>query len=216
MLTFDTRDFERAARNFNAILDQVPFALASAMNEGVEFARDELIERTWPQSVAVRNPRFLDAALTTRGNRATKTHLRVAIDDRLGRASLPLHAEGGDKRPKGSKLAVPSAAIAGRRGTAGVPKGLRPRAIPNSFVKGNAIYQRVGAYQKAGSRGAKRAGAEKGRGYDGRGLKLVYGLAPSVHIRSDVPFDSAFERAMWLGVSRAFGPALNRAMATRR
>ena len=164
MLTFDMRDFERAARNFDAILDQVPFALAQAMNDGVEFARQELIDHTWPQSVTVRNPRFLDAALTTRGNRATKTNLRVAIEDRLGRASLPLHAEGGEKRPKGSKLAVPSAAVAARRGVSGVPKGLRPRAIPNSFIKGNAVYQRIGSYQKAGSRGAKqpapkRAGA---------------------------------------------------------
>ncbi len=58
MLTFDMRDFERAARNFDAILDQVPFALAQAMNDGVEFAREEIINRTWPASVKVRNPRF--------------------------------------------------------------------------------------------------------------------------------------------------------------
>ena len=216
MLTFDLRDFERAARNFDATLDQVPFALAQAMNDGVEFARDEIINRTWPESVRVRNPTFLEAALTTRGNRATKRNLRVAIDDRLDRASLSLHAEGGEKRPRGKVIAVPSKSIIGRAGAAGVPKGLRPRAIPNSFVKGNALYQRTGAYNKAGTRGAKRAGAERGKGYDGRGLKLMYGLAPSVEIRRDVPFDSAFERAMWVGISRAFGPRLQRAMATRR
>ena len=216
MLTLDISDFERAARNFDAILDQVPFALAQAMNDGVEFARDELINRTWPDSVTVRNQSFLKAALTTRGNRATKRNLRVAIDDRLGRASLPLHAEGGDKLPRGTKIAVPSAAIARRRGAGGMPKGLRPRALPNSFVKGNAVYQRVGAYHKAGTKGARKGGAPRGKGYDGRGLRLMYGLASSVEIRPDVPFESDFGRAMWLGMTRAFGPALNRAMASRR
>ena len=93
---------------------------------------------------------------------------------------------------------------------------MRPRALPNSFVRGNAIYQRTGAYQKAGTRGAKRAGAENGKGYDGRGLKLVYALTPTVEIRADVPFVSSFERVMWLETTRAFGPCLQRAMANRR
>ena len=168
----------------------------------------------------VRNPRFLDAALTTRGNRATKRNLRVAIDDRLGRASLSLHAEGGEKRPRGNAIAVPSKAIVGRKGAGGVPKGLRPRNVPNSFVKqsahGPVLFQRTGAYHKVGTRGAKRAGAEKGGGYDGRGLRVMYGLARRVEIRPDVPFDRDFERAMWLGVTRAFGPRLQKAMANRR
>ena len=207
-LTFDMRDFERAARNFDAILDQVPFALAGAMNDAVDFAYRELTTQTWPESVTVRNPNFIRAALSSRGNRATKGNLRVAIEDRLGRASLALHAEGGEKRPKGKAIAVPSARIADRRGRSGVPKGLRPRAIPNSFVKGQALYQRVGKYEKAGS--------GKGKGYDGRGLVLMYALAPDAEIRPDVPFDTDFERAMWLGMSRSFGPRLQAAMAKRR
>lgn len=216
MLTFDISDFERAARNFDALLDQVPFALAGAMNDAVEFARAELIERTWPESVTVRNRTFLKAALTTRGNRATKRNLRVAIDDRLGRASLPLHAEGGEKRPRGQAIAVPLPAVAGRRGASGVPQGLRPRNVPNSFVKNGVLFQRTGAYQKAGTKGAKKGGAPQGKGYDGRGLRPMYRLAPSVEIRRDVPFDSAFERAMWLGITRSFGPRLKAAMASRR
>ncbi len=216
MFTLDLREFDRAIHDFAATLDQVPFALAQAMNDGVEFARDEIINRTWPGNVAVRNPRFLQAALTTRGNRATKTNLRVAIDDRLGRASLGLHAEGGEKTPRGKAIAVPSAAVAGRAGAKGVPKGLRPRALPNSFVKGNAIYQRVGTYQKVGAPGTGRSGVARGKGYDGRGLTLMYRLAPRAEIRADVPFDSDFERAMRAGVDRAFGPRLQRAMATRR
>lgn len=211
MLTFDTRDFERAARNFAATLDQVPFALAGAMNDAVEFARSELIGETWPNNVTVRNKSFLNAALTTRGNRATKTNLRVAIDDRLGRASLPLHAEGGEKRPRGAAIAVPLPAVAGRRGAGGVPKGLRPRALPNSFVKNGVIYQRTGSYHKAGS---KKAGG--GTAQDGRSIRPMYKLAPTVEIRPDVPFESAFERAMWIGITRSFGPRLAAAMASRR
>ncbi len=67
MIDFDLRDFERAARRMNAIADQVPFALAGSLNDAVEIARKEIIARTWPQAVSVRNPRFLGAALTTRG-----------------------------------------------------------------------------------------------------------------------------------------------------
>ena len=196
MLTFDMRDFERAARNFSATLDQVPFALAQAMNAGVEAARDEIVNRTWPESVRVRNPNFLNAALTTRGNRATKRNLRVAIEDRLGRASLPLHAEGGLKTPRGQAIAVPSAALAGKRRSSGVPKGLRPRNLPNSFRKGDVLYQRVGP--------------------KGRTIRPMYALAVDATIKADVPFDTVFERVMWLETTRAFGPCLQRAMANRR
>ena len=207
-LSLDMRDFERAARDFGAILDQVPFALAGAMNDALDDAYAELTTRTWPESITARNPSFIRAALTTRGNRATKGNLRVAIEDKLGRASLSLHAEGGEKLPKGKALAVPSARIAGARGRSGVPKGLRPRAIPNSFVKGNAIYQRIGKYEKAGP--------GKGKGYDGRGLVLMYTLAPEAAIRPDVPFEPDFERAFRSGIERAFGPRLQAAMAKRR
>lgn len=196
MLSFDMRDFDRAARNFDAFADQVPFALAGAMNDALEEARRELVEVTWPTHVQVRNPTFMKAALTTRGNRATKGNLRVAIDDKFGRASLPLHAEGGLKTPKGQKLAVPTAALAGRRRSGGVPKGLRPRTIPNTFRKGNMLFQRVGP--------------------KGRKLKPVYALATDATVKADVPFERSFDRAFTLALARNFGPRIRAAMATRR
>jgi hypothetical protein len=195
-LKLDFGDFERAARNFDALADQVPFALAQAMNDGLEEARRELVEVTWPSSISVRNPSFMKAALTTKGNRATKTSLRVAIDDRLGRASLALHAEGGTKTPRGQQLAIPTDALAGKRRASGVPKGLRPRVLPNSFRKGDVIYQRTGP--------------------KGRKLKPMYTLAPAALIRADVPFESSFERSFILGLAKAFGPRIRAAMATRR
>ena len=196
MLSFDMRDFDRAARNFDAFADQVPFALAGAMNDALEEARRELVEVTWPTHVQARNPNFMKAALTTRGNRATKNNLRVAIEDRLGRASLSLHAEGGTKTPRGQALAIPTDALAGRRRASGVPKGLRPRSIPNSFRKGDILYQRVGP--------------------KGRKLKPMYTLVPDAAIKADVPFGRDFDRAFTLGLARAFGPRIRAAMATRR
>lgn len=196
-LRFDLSDFERAARNMGAFVDQVPFALARALNDAAEQTRREMIETTWPSHVTVRNTRFLNAALTTKGERATKKSLRVAIYDKLGRASLPLHVKGGVKQPKRQSLALPSREIAARRSGKGVPKGLRPKNLPNSFVKGDAIYQRVGKGKQAK-------------------LKLAYVLKPSAQIKPDVPFDRDFERVMRREIVAAFGPRMRDAMMSRR
>ena len=195
-LKFDFRDFERVAARLDAFADQIPYALAQSLNDGAEAARRELIETTWPSHVKARNASFMRAALSTKGTRASKKNLRVAIYDRLERASLFLHAEGGTKTPKGSALAVPSSAIADRRRSTGVPKGMRPRALPNSFVKGDSIFQRVGPKK--------------------RQLKLAYTLKPSTRIAADVPFEDDFERVMRREVSRAFGPRIKAAMETRK
>lgn len=201
-MDFSISGFERAALWAGALVDQVPFGLAKAMNDGVTAARDELVTRTWPSHVKVRNQRFMAVAL--RREFANKRKLEVAIFDRIGRASLTLHDKGGLRRPRGSSIAVPSSALQTRRTGRGVPKGLRPSALPNSVRKGDVIYQRTGGAGKGAKGGAK------------RGLKLMYVLKPSVEVRADVPFGRDFEAAMRRGVARSFPIHLRAAMATRR
>ncbi len=176
--------------------NQMPFAMAGALNAVAEIGRRTLIEDTWPRHVTVRDANFLKAALTTRGKRATKRNLRVEVYDRLGRANLTLHETGGTKKPRGKAIAVPSAALQGRRSSRGVPKGLRPRAVPNSFVKGDVLYQRIG-----------------GKGKD-RHLRLMYVLKPTTRIGARVPFHADFDGAVRRAFPGQFRTAMRRAMST--
>ena len=196
------RAFHRYARAMDGMASQIPFALAQALNASAEVARRGLIERTWPEHVHARNRSFLKAALTTKGTRATKRNLRVVVYDRLGRGNLLLHERGGTKRPRGKALAVPSAALQARRTAKGVPKGLRPRNLPatgpsGAFVKGDVLFQRVGAGQS-------------------RGLKLMYVLKPAAPVRADVPFQADFATTMRRTMPIQFRLALRKAMATAR
>ena len=131
MITFNFRDFERAAKKLGAASDQIPYALARSLNDAAEIARKEIIEETWPNSIQSQNKSFMRAALTITGNRATKKNLRVAIVDKLGRGNLIQHADGGTALPKGRKLAVPSDVLKPKRTGKGMPARLKPRALPN-------------------------------------------------------------------------------------
>ena len=84
----------------------MPFVLAGLLNEGAFKARQVWINQTWPSHVQQRNAAFMNAAL--RVERADKRHLRVALQDRLGREFLQRLAKGGIKRSiHSNKLGVP-------------------------------------------------------------------------------------------------------------
>lgn len=193
-LRFDLRDFERKAREIGGALDQVPFAISLAMNEAAEKTRTRLIAQTWPSHVKVRKSGFMNAALTTKGQRATKRSLKVVIYDQLHRASLPLHAQGGVKQSKG-RLAIPTSAV--RIGTSGVVASQRPANLARKLVKGNLIFQSQG----------------KGKN---KKLRLMYKLAKSARIRKDVPFIEDFRTTMLAELRQSFPKAMARAMAGRR
>ena len=208
--TFDFRDVDRAIRRLEGFERQVPFALAKAMNATVEIARKNDLPQAWSQHITARNPNFLKAALSTTRARANKRNLRVELYDRLGRGNLALHDAGGARSPRGGAIAVPSKAnLQPKRGSHGVPKGLRPRNVPNSFVKqskyGPVLFQRVGTYKKA----TKNSPAQ-----DNRHLKAMYGLAPSVRIRADMPFHAEFSRIVKREMPRQYSKAIREAMAT--
>lgn len=194
-IKFDFSQFERAVEGIGGAIEQLPYALSVAMNEAAFTTRRHLVERTWPSHVTVRNTRFLNAAL--RIEKATKNSLVVSITDAgaPGRARLKQHDEGGTKLPKGSNLAIParsSQALGVRQG-----RRISPKSIPNTFRKGDAVYQRTG----------------KG-GRDG--LRLLFVLKSSAKQPADVPLSKDFRDAMAAAMRDSFPKAMAKALASRR
>lgn len=191
----DLREFERKASELGAAIDQVPFALALAMTEAAEIAKQALVEQ-WPQHVHQRNPGFLKRALQVKP--ATKHDLQVELYDSLGRAHLELHADGGAKEAKGS-FAIPTENIS--RGARGVPKRKWPRSLANSFVgdlhgRGPALWVRYGR--------------------KGRRLRLMYVFRKAVGVTKDMPFRETFAAVITRELRDSFPRAMARAMKTRR
>lgn len=190
----DFREFERMARQIGGAVDQVPFALAGAINDALFKTRGKLINETWPQSVTVRNNSFMRGAL--RIEKATKGNLRGEINSSgVGdRGHLALHAKGGVKQARGM-LAVPTSRV--RRTGRGVIPSQKPRALKRAVKKGNLIFQVVG------------------RGKNER-LELMYKLQPMARIKKDVPFVEDFRRSLLAEVRASFPAAMAKAMSTRR
>lgn len=192
-LKLNTSDFERQARVLKAAQDQVPYALALALNKAAENTRDLLVQ-TWPQHVKVRNSGFIRYAL--RREFATKHNLRIVIFDQSGKPFIRRLDAGGVHQARGSNLAIPVEASV-RVGAHGVRKSQLPRSIPNAFVKNGAIYQRV-------KRGKKQR------------LKLMYILRPSVQVSKHIPFSEDFAISMTDETRTSFPAAMARAMKGRR
>lgn len=207
-LNLNLSEFQRKAREMQAAQDQVPFALSQALNRAALNTRQVLIQETWPRYVQVRDRNFLRNAL--RVEMSSKRSLSVTVTN-VGasagnRGHLALHADGGTKQARG-RLAMPDRKILGNRGSKGMPARLRPKGIPNSFLKGGVLYQRTGSYKSG--RGGK-------PGADDRGLRLMYTLKPSASIKGDVPFRSEFRREMLREIRGQFGVAMRQAMMTKR
>jgi hypothetical protein len=195
-LEVDGSGFTHAAMDMGIAVDQIPYAMARTLNDAAEKTRSWLIYATWPTAVQVRNQSFMNASLSIKGARASKDNLEVTIYDRLGRASLPLHAKGGVKMPNTSALAIPPTGAV-NRGPRGVPPSQRPRNLANSFRKGNAIYQRVGKGKRAR-------------------LRLMYFLKPMARIKKDVPFYEDFAKKMVEEMQANLARNVALAMKTRR
>ncbi len=210
MVTFDLRDITRVTKRLERFANQIPFALATALNKSTDVAREEL-PQVWAQHITARNPNFLKAALSRKGTSATKRNLRVELRDVIGRGNLGLHDKGGSAHGSGA-LAIPTttSGISRRRGAKGVPKGMQPRNLTRSFGKAGKsgdtlIYQQVGKYQKA---------TKRKDGHDGRSLKLAYVTKPTNRVRADVPFHAEFDRIMRREMPKQFSTAIKAAMKT--
>ncbi len=193
MIRFDFSDFERRAREMDAQIRQLPFAISKAMNEAAKVARRTLIEETWPKHVEVRNRHFMRQALRTKF--ATKHSLRVEVYDQLGRGNLALHAKGGIKKAKSGRLAIPTKAV--RLTARGPATNQKPRNLKRAVVKDNLIFEQVG------------------RGKNAR-LRLLYKLQPTARQPADVPFHRDFADAFRREAQRVFPREMMLAMASRR
>lgn len=198
-LKIDIRDFERLAKEMGGFVDQIPFAMAGALNTAAFDARKRLIGETWPGAIEARNSSFLGAAL--RVERATKRDLTVAVSETGpagGRANLVAHAESAVKRPRGRVLAIPPAGTV-RRGAHGIPKGQKPRAIVASTPKRALRITKQGIFVGQGGR-----------------LHLRYAFETAAQIKADVPFYTDFDRFMAARLPGAFCDAMVKAMMTRK
>jgi hypothetical protein len=192
-IEFDYKELEKYATALGARIDQIPFALAIAMNRSADVTRNLLIRSTWPSAIVQRNASFIAASLTTKEARASKSSLAVEIYDKLDRGNLQMQAKGGTRTPRsGSNLAIPASTVP--RGSKGVPKNLRPANLRNSFKKNGLLFTRD----------------TKGR------ARLVYALKPATRIPKRVPFYEDFHASMSRELTRTIPQAVMRAMATAR
>lgn len=190
---FNYKELEAYATQLGARVDQIPYALALAMNRSADVTRNYLIKATWPTHVHARNSSFIAASLTTREARASKTSLAVEIYDKLDRGNLQMQAKGGVRVPQGgANLAIPASNVP--RGSRGVPKNLKPANLKNSFKKNGMLFARD----------------KRGR------VRLVYTLKPASRIPKRVPFYEDFAASMSTELTRTIPLAVKKAMATAR
>ncbi len=194
-LEIDCSAFERRAKELHAQIDQVPYALALAMNQAAKNTRQVLVQDTWPTHVTQRNTNFIGRALRT--NFASKRNLRIEIYDSLGRAHLKLHDAGGEKTAR-SKFAIPAPGAIRRTGR-GVPKSKRPAAIIASTPKRALRVTEKGILIGKGGR-----------------LHLMYAFKASTQQPADVPFGEDFGSTMTIELRSSVAAAVARAMKPRR
>lgn len=194
-LEIDTSAFLRRADDLHDQIDQVPYALALAMNAAAKKTKQKLVEETWPSHVTQRNKSFIGRALQT--NFANKRNLTIEIYDSLGRAHLKLHDTGGTKTAKG-RLAIPPPGTV-KRGAGGVRKSQRPHSIIINTPKRALRITDRGLFVGKGGR-----------------LRLMYAFKQSANLPADVPFEDDFRQAMTIELRASFPAAMDRAMKPRR
>lgn len=196
-LDLDLSAFRRAAQQMQAAQDQVPFALASALNTAAFRMKDTVLPEVWAEHVTVRDPGFLRGSL--RVEKATKRNLSVAVFDNRRRASLLAHAKGGTKFAKRQLNIPPSTGKVVTRGRSGVPKRQRPAAILANTPKRALRVLPHGIFVGEGGR-----------------LWLRFSAKTSASIKRDVPFFESWQRVMAAEARWLFPAAMKKAMRTRR
>ncbi|MBL4791325.1 MAG: hypothetical protein JKY60_20535 [Kordiimonadaceae bacterium] len=191
---------------------QVPFALAGAINDTAFDIRQALVDEwnlTFPKS---RNKGFARAAF--RVSKARKTNLTGFVFDTIGTGIVLRHAEGGTKRPRGGSqvLAIPQY---------GRGKLTRTRWGPRQDQQAAKLINGDGDYFSGRPKGHPGApvGIYKrlyGTSRKAQGLRLVYRYKKEVFVAQD--FD-AYEIAQSVIASRFpihFKRALARAISTAK
>lgn len=194
---------------------QIPYATAQALNKtAIEF-RKEIVTNTWPNSVKVRNSRFMNQAL--RIQFAKKNDLSVTIYDHLKKEYLARLDKGGIRIPMGNHLAIAGKEVAGliRGGGGAVKKAFKPRTLLDKkrFFKTrlkagfDAIVERP-----AGKEQGKRKPQRQIRGP----LKVWYLLEPKGQVPKMFPFYETANRVIERSLKRNFINAFRKAVMARR
>ena len=194
--------------------NQMPFAYAMAINDTAKDVRGQIIERSWPSDVTVRNKRFMQAALTPISKRnadvyATKKNLRAVVGNtriKMQRDYLQRLTQGGVKTPRGRHLAIPSNQNTVQRTSGGaVRKADRPRQLLNR--KGVFIQRLV----KSGDMAIMRR-----VGKDRYPVQMLYLLEPSGQIKKQFGFYDDANTTARRAFGNNFARAFKRAKATAK
>jgi len=194
--------------------NQMPFAYAMAINDTAKDVREQIIERSWPSDVTVRNKRFMQAALTPISKRnadvyATKKNLRAVVGNtrpKMQRDYLQRLTQGGVKTPSGRHLAIPSNQNTLSRTAGGaIRKPDRPRQLMRR--KGVFIQKLV----KSGDMAILRR-----VGKDRYPLQMLYLLEPSGQIKKQFGFYDDANTTARRAFGKNFAHAFKRAKATAK
>jgi hypothetical protein len=190
-----TTNIAQVMARLSKIEKQIPYAQSKALNDTAFQIRQQIVQRTYPDSFTVRNTRFINSVL--RVETAKKTNLNARVYDKLGRDYLERQAKGGVKTPKGSNLAIPGVRNMARTAGGAIRKADRPRSLINRkdvFKTPKAIMQR----QK------------------GQPLKVLYILEPSANIPKRFPFYEDASKVANTKFKVNYKSALSYAMRTAR
>lgn len=220
-----TIDDQAALRAIGAVVKQVTFAAANALNDLAYEARDT--ERTNIQGdFIVRRPWVLQGIQVPSGGKATRDKLEAQVVLEPTRDFLAKFEKGGVKTPSGRNLAIPETARPTPQSL--IPSRLRPRRL--QLAEGTT--QGIG-FRKDG-RTARRAIRQKGQGLfrtflieglgilqrTGRGAgsraQLLYAFKPRAEIPPDLHFERTAREVAARSYQRHFNRRLLEALRTAR
>jgi hypothetical protein len=181
--------------------EQLPFAVSKTLNDMAFAARKQIVGKTWPSDVTVRNTRFMSAIL--RVDKATKRNLTARLFDAKGRDYLERLTKGGVKTPRGRHLAIPGRDFEGRTSTGKIRKSHQPR----NLLSGNKAYK---VKTKSGTTMILHRKSKKAP------LKVAYILKPRASIRRQFSFYEDAMRVARRTATIRFRKNLRAAVRTRR
>lgn len=232
-ITVDTNAAEVSDFMRSLFADQVPFAVATAINRTArdfqDAQRDLMRDR-----FTIRRPWVLQGVKINRGDFATKTKLEARVHIDPARDFLVKFEEGDTKRPRGSRIAVPQEARRTKTGV--VSRTQRPRAL--KFVKwgegakavvfrgekrtwmvqrkggGGEIYQRIGRRRA----GKTRTGRQMRRDAGSRlsTTRRLFIFTPEADTPDTLNFEETARRTVQDRFDANFSDAFDRAVRTAR
>lgn len=221
MATIETNAGEVSRLMQRLFRDQMPFALATAINDVAKQSQSNQRARQ-RRIFEVRNRRFIDSSVKLKPfatKRSPEAVLRVEPLGGAERASIiSQHEDQVRKVPRdGRNLAVPSPYLMGRRRQRGVPKDLRPAALqlkerhPNMAQGENRTF-------RVTTNGGRNAGLilqRTGRGRRSR-TRVLYFLRPLARLRPELLFVRTISDTVRNQFPRAMGRAFDHAVRTAK